>query len=215
MTKRTPYQQHMDNLHVSEQKKEETLCLMFQENQQIRGKKAQKSNRNKLWIPSAALAAVVCLVLVVIGLSGQNSYTFESISLRSLPQVGARGTSTETVLFSEVFGITSETMFPFGTIKEEKTDAVFVNEKIHYRGSLQIMINGETLIASITDYEPPIYTVLTKDQEINKTEVRLAADMDTGRKCCVYCRNEVYTVLSSETLTEASFIQLLERTIVK
>lgn len=218
MKERTIYQRQMDEVRLREDKKKETLRLLLEENQRLREaeeKKAAKKNKVFSWkIPSMAMAAVACLVLVVVGFSGRGGISFESIRLRDLPQIGSRG-ETEALSFSEAFGKSPESLFSAGSITEGKTEIVYLTEERHYRGSLEILINGSSLAVSVTDYEPPIYTATKKTQEINGVKVRLAEDTGLGRKCCVYEREGMYVTLSSDTLSQGDFVNAVQSVIKK
>ena len=225
MKERTAYQKQMDQIRLPDQKKEETLRLLLAENRKLREKDAARASASgpvpvrktqKKWIPAAALAAAAaCLVLAAVGLSGRGGYSFESIRLRSLPQVGARGGEAQKLSFQEAFGRSPESLFAAGQVTEGETETVFLEEQLRHRASLDILTDGKTLGASVTDYEPPVYGAIGKTQEMNGVQVRLAEDTEIGRKCCVYSRDGLYVLLYSDTLSRKDFADAVRTAVRK
>ena len=213
----TSYRKQMDAVQLSKEKADETLRLMLEENHRLQQKEREEkaAKYSRLKIPSFALAAAACLAIMFLftgRFSGKTA--FLTVKISELPTASiSRGDDEKTVAFQDAFGCSPDTLFPGWTVTEEST-AVFTLQGNQAYESRMVLTNGDTaLSATVTDYEPPLFTLLQKESKPISGSVYLAKDEKTGVLYAVYTAEGRYFVLSSSDMTEAAFQKVIEEEI--
>ena len=207
------YREQMDALHVPEEKAEETLRLMLEENRRLNQKKAagRACRRKTVWICAAAAAAACLLMVWIQAGQSRGPGAFASVKIAALPAAAiARGEDAQAVSFREAFGLDAADLFPGWTTAEENASARMQNGETVHEARLTLK-KGETLLsAEVTDYEPSLLTVLKKDAKPLPNGVYLAKDADSGALYGVRESGELFVIWSSTAMTEKEFRQLFE-----
>ena len=211
--KRTAYQEQLDSLHVSEQKADETLQLMLKENHRLQAQE-QRTPIQRNRIPLYAIAAAACIALLVLGISQLNSRSgIPDVRISSLPKVASiRGGEDSPVSFQEAFGQDAAALFPGWQLTEETTRAVLMNGQEAHEASLRIEKDGKQLSVTVTDIEPPLMTVLKKEEG---RAVYVARDNETGMLYAAGIQGRLYVVCAAEGIAEKDFIALAEEVLGK
>lgn len=209
--KRTAYQEQIDALHVSEEKKEETLRLMLEENARIR--QAEEKKRNNLFRPSRMTifaVAAACVLLVFFGISRQGGKSpYLSIRTSQLPTaVISRG--EEELTFQDAFGCEAESLFKDWSVREEGVDTLLFNGSRVHEAYMTLQKDETVISAMVTDYEPPLLTLLKKDASDVRENLYLAKDQDSQTLYAAYEADGHYIVLSGKQMPEKEFQQIAE-----
>ena len=215
-TKRSRYQQEMDQVQLSEEKAGETLRMMLEANGKLREEQIQKAGRPKSAVflrrvlPVMA-AAAACVALVIFGLNRPGGVTFGSVRMRDLPVSGiSRAEDAVAADFETAFGCTAESLFPGWTVSSEKTLQSMKNAEARYESSLIIEKQGTALNVNVVKERPAIYRILSEKLKVLENKVLLNLDPDDGVRYAVTQTGELYVTLSSPALSEKDFIKTVE-----
>ena len=209
--KRTAYQEQIDALHVSKEKKEETLRLMLEENKRLRQAEEKKSSRF-FRTPRMTLYAVAaaCLLLVFFGfgqLGGKSPYL--SVRTSQLPTaVISRG--NDEITFSDAFGCEAEWFFKDWSVQKEGVDTLLYNGSLVHEASLTLRKDAAVISATVADYEPSLLTLLKKDAPAVLEGLYLAKDQDSQALYAAYEVEGRYIVLSAKQMSEKDFQRIAE-----
>ena len=209
--KRTAYQEQIDALHVSKEKKEETLRLMLEENKRLR--QAEEKKASGFFRPrhmTLYAVAAACLLVAFLGfgqLGGKSPYL--SVRTSQLPAaVISRG--GEEVTFRDVFGYEAEDLFKGWSVQEEGIDTLLFNGSRVHEASLTLRRDAAVISATVADYEPPLLTLLKKDASAAWEGTYLAKDQDSQTLYAAYEAQGRYIVLSAKQIAEKEFQRIAE-----
>ena len=207
--KRSAYQREMDEVRLSDEKKEETLRLMLAANREARGKEARPGTAfsARRVVPVLAAAAAVAVLLIFGPNLFRPSVTFGSVSLSTLPVVTvSRGAEEEEAVFEEVFGRTPSSLFPGWEIRDVRA-AVWTDPSGDVgRGTFRASRGRTVLSVGVSTREPPLYTALA-DTPSGLEGVRLNRDPESGGLHAVARCGDFYVSISSVDLAvEDAFV---------
>ena len=208
MRERTPYQKEMDQVHLSEEKANETLRMMLAENTRLRAKETTRAP--KPWLkPALVSVAAVALALVLVFSGGRNeTYTWQSIRTDVLPVGGVSRGDDASVPFSEAFGKSAADFFSGTEVFAEEARTWTTPAGARHQGSVTLEMGSALLFASVTDFEPAVTTLIEKEQKIGGVPVRLAREENI--LYAVYRQDGFYVVLSTGELDEDAMLKALK-----
>lgn len=204
---RNAYQKELDQVHLSDEKAEETLRLMMAENDAVREKERKRASRRfppiRIWLPALG-AVAACLILVLTGVfRTPETYSFAGISVRKLPVSGIRGDENP----AEKVDLTdAEALFPGWTVSGARPERKL--RGLSPDGSeldAALEKNGVILDAIIMYGRPQLAEALEETEAYGTYGVRFNHDPDTGVLCAVYARDGYYVILSAAGMEEKNF----------
>lgn len=213
-TERTAYQREMDQVRLPQEKADETLRLMLQENQRLRREEArQKTRRSPLLtrvlpVLGAAAAALVLLLTTVLRPSG---YTFGSVRLGTLPGAQVQGAGSIAPAGDKLgtrpgAARLAADLFPGWNLSQETADPALTAPDGDGR-SFVIEKDGTRLTVTVTEEETPLAAALKDAPAYGGAQVRLNRDGDTGILSAVYAPEGLCVTLSSAELSEDAFVK--------
>ena len=210
----TSYRKQMDAVQLPKEKANETLRLMLEENHRLQQKEKEKKSalNSKTRIPAFALAAAACLAIVFMftGRFGGRS-AFLTVSISELPTAAVSRSDDEMVVsFQDAFGCSPDTLFPGWTVTEESTAVWILNGNPAHESRMVLKKGDIVLSAAVTDYEPPLFTLLQKESKPVSGSVYLAKDEKTAVLYAAFAAEGRYFVLSSPDMPEAAFQKTIE-----
>jgi len=216
---RSSYQKQMDALHVPKEKADETLKMMLEENRRLREAEENRraSQERKRRLPAYLLAAAACLMLVLFGVRGLGgSSAFRPVNIGGLPAAAvSRGEEERMLSFEETFGCAPDALFAGCTVTEDGTAEKMLQGKPAHEARLTLLRDGTTFSAAVTDYEPPLLTVLKKDAKTAASGIFLAKDTENAASLYAALEREGrFVVLHAEGMSEDGF-QKAAATILK
>ncbi len=211
--KRTVYQTEMDSVHLSEEKANQTLRLMLEENRKLKTQEHKEKPKisSRMWTYCAAVAAA-CLVLALALPWNGGKTTFGSVRMSGLPAVSvARGIGADAPDFETLFSVAPETLFAGWSIEACGTQSVTLQGKAAHEARLEITRDGTDLTAMVDDVKPPLLTALEEAKTGQGRDCRLNRDPDDGRQYAVYQRGGLYiTLAADESLPESDFLRIVQ-----
>ena len=211
---RSAYQREMDQVHVPKAKADETLRMMLEENRRLRAKENEEGERKKagrrLPIYAGALAAACLLLAVGLALPRSGGYQFDKVGLNALVVSAAPKGATVTEDGADtVLGTSAEAVFPGWEVANGQTQAYPMGSGTAHESVLTIRKEGQELRATVTDYEPALFSTVQKEQQIAGKKVRLAYNEETQTYAAAYEENGKYCVLTGR-MEEKAFLEALK-----
>ncbi len=199
---RTPYQREMDQVHLSREKKDETLQRMLQENRKLRDRDARRGGRRQAWlIPAFGAAAAALVLLLTTVLRPAPAHPFGSVRLAGLPMSGARDE-----LRAETFGDgRAQALFPGWTAEAAGHALPRVDAPSGAQETFVIEKDGARLTATVSERETALAAELRDRPAVGEVQLRLNRDGDVLSAC--FEKNGLYVVLSAGDLAEDAFVQ--------
>ena len=195
---RRPYTEAMDAEHLDPRKAEETLGLMLKKDRAIRQKAAQK-RASSPWLRRlpALAAAAACLVAVWIGFHpAAPAARYTTFQISSLPALPMSQPADPQDAVSAALAARARDLFAGCAVTEDSLTA--------HLAQLTLVKDGVRLSAAVSDVEPPLYTYLAAGAA-SADAVSYGLDTDTPARFAVCRRQDLYLVLSSDTLDEPAF----------
>ena len=214
---RSAYQRQMNQIHLSEEKANETLSAMLAENRRLR---TDESNKNKAGFSrktrsiaglAGALAAVVVLA-VAIGINSRSpSYQFQPVEIEFRASSTAAQPNPNSADQDRDSRIRSfaETAFSKWKISSEWTDAELSEDGMTFQITLQTSEKDIPVTATITENEPRLHKVITNEQTIQGKAVRLGYDPSFKTYVAAYQQEQYYIVIKGQG-SEKEFTEVLQ-----
>ena len=220
--KRENYTEQMDNVHVPKDRAQKTLQMMLEENRRLAKKEAAghaDKKQGALSMPfnlryGYVLAAAASLAILFFSVNLLNSgISFHSVRMSSLPSLGGtRGSEAEALSFEQAFGRSEDALFPGWEITQAQAEALETGAGPLYVGRAVLTKDGNSLQATVTDFEPPLLALL-KSEEIEMTKgLYLAKDdtLDPATLLAVCEKDGLFIVYSGQGMEENAFLNAVE-----
>ena len=203
---RTPYQQEMDQIHLSREKADETLRMMLEENQALRRKdikKAKQKNRFLFTRVLPVLGAAAAVLVLLTTILPHAAYSFGSVRFSSLPVSGTRDTVSGTGF--DVF--MAQDMFPGWEISQTADPFLTVSAPDGERAVFTIAKDGMQFTVTLSEKETALSSQLHSQPAYGSAKVRLNRDTETGVLSACFQKNELYAVFCARDMAEDAFVR--------
>ena len=214
MKAKNAYRQEMDQVRLSEEKKNETLQRMLEKNQALRKQEAERTGKTGMPVFTRRIlpvfaAAAACIALVLFALRPSEQVVFASVRVSELPVSGvSRGEDAWEADFEAAFGRSAESLFPGWTVSENTTLQQAASSSV-YESRLKLEKQGTALDAAVTQAEPALYTAVGGSSK-GLDNARLNLDPETGVRTAACRCGDLFVCLSSGTLSEKEFLSAVK-----
>ena len=194
---RSPYQEEMDQVRLSEQKADSTLQLMLEENRKLQEQDAGKTSPSRLrtWLVPALCAAAACLALVFV-LGRPNTPGTVTFSNASIPLTSISGPAPDQAIRAEApeESVIGPLLSSWNTT--EVTDEFLLLEK-----------DGHRMYAMIFRSDSEAIQDMKALPASGDPAVRFIRDPDLGALGALFEKGQSYILLFSRDLEESEFIR--------